>query len=402
MPLIKGFFNKKEKKHTCHTYNIKKYAYLCTLIMNELLMIVNEDRFFLSHRKDIALAAQKEGWDVTIVCKDTGQRQDVEALGIKMIELPINPTGTDLWQELKTFFFLLRLYRHHKNAIVHHVGMKLILWGGLAAKLAGIRGVVNAVSGLGIMFSGHLSLMAKGILGIVRFSHRRKNVKDIFQNDEDKQLFIQNHIISEQDSVYIKGSGIDLRTYTYEPEPSDAVVRILFTARMLKEKGVLVLIEAANILKKDYEGRVEFLLCGGLSKNPKAIQKVELEQMCDGNYIQWLGFRNDVLDLLINSHIMAFPSYYREGVPKSLIEACAVGRPIITTNSIGCKDTVDNGSNGFLIPPKDAEALAEKLRFLIEHPEIRKEMGKKGRAKAEQEFSMDDVISRHLNIYHSL
>ncbi|MBP5713827.1 MAG: glycosyltransferase family 4 protein [Prevotella sp.] len=371
--------------------------------MKELLMIVNEDRFFLSHRKDIALAAQKDGWDVTIVCKDTGQRQDVEALGLRMMELPINPTGTDIRQEFKTFLFLLKLYRRHKEAIVHHVGMKLILWGGLAAKLAGIRGVVNAVSGLGVMFStDHLSFMAKGILWIVRFSHHRKNIKDIFQNDEDKQLFLQNYIINEQDSVYIKGSGIDLRTYTYEPQPSDAVIRILFTARMLKEKGVLVLIKAANILRKDYKDRVEFLLCGGLSNNPKAIQKNELEQMCDGRYIQWLGFRSDVRELLVNSHIMAFPSYYREGVPKSLIEACATGRPIVTTNSIGCKDTVDDGSNGFLTPPQDATALAEKLRILIEHPEIREEMGKNGRAKAEREFSLDDVIRKHLDIYHSL
>jgi len=368
-----------------------------------LLMIVNEDRFFLSHRKDIALAAQKEGWNVTIVCKDTGQKQDVEALGLKMIELPINPTGINLRQESKTFLFLLKLYKKHKDAIVHHVGMKLILWGGLAAKLAGIRGVVNAVSGLGVLFpTDHLSLMAKGILYIVRFSHHRKKVKDIFQNEEDKQLFIQNHILSEQDSVFIKGSGIDLRTYTYEPQPSDTVIRILFTARMLKEKGVLVLIEAANLLRKDYEGRVEFLLCGGLSNNPKAIQKTELEQMCDGHYIQWLGFRTDVHELLVKSHILAFPSYYREGVPKSLIEACAVGRPIITTYSIGCKDTVDDGSNGYLIPPQDAAVLAEKLRILIEHPEIREEMGKNGRKKAEREFSIDDVVNRHLAIYRSL
>ena len=372
-------------------------------MIKELLMIVNEDRFFLSHRKDIAMAAQKEGWSVTIICKDTGQRKDVEALGLKMAELPINPTGTNLRQELLTFWFLLKLYRHHKDAIVHHVGMKLILWGGLAAKLAGIRGVVNAVSGLGVLFStDRLSLMAKGILGILRFSHHQKNIRDIFQNNEDEQLFIHHRIIQPQDVVFIKGSGVDLDTYKYTPQPSNPVIKVLFTARMLKEKGVLILIEAANILRKDYEGRVEFLLCGGLSNNPKAIQKDELEQLCDGNYIQWLGFRTDVRQLLINSHIMAFPSYYREGVPRSLIEACAIGRPIVTTHSIGCKDTVDDGSNGFLVPPQDPVALAEKLRILIEHPELREEMGKNGRKKAEQEFSLNDVVRKHIDIYQSL
>ena len=125
-------------------------------------MVVNEDRFFLSHRKDIALSAQREGWDVHIVCKDTGQRADIEKFGLKMMELPINPTGTNLWQEIKTFFFLLSLYRKNRDAIVHHVGLKPILWGSLAAKFAKVKGVVNAVSGLGILFSeGNISYMAE-------------------------------------------------------------------------------------------------------------------------------------------------------------------------------------------------------------------------------------------------
>lgn len=371
--------------------------------MRELLLIVNEDRFFLSHRKDIALAAQREEWDVTVVCKDTGRRQEVEALGLKMTELPINPTGTDMRQELKTFRFLYKLYCKHRGAVVHHVGLKLMLWGGLAARLAGVRGMVNAVSGLGVMFSSDkLSLKAKGILRILRFSFNRKGVTVIFQNQEDRQLFLQHHVCSTSQSTFIKGSGVDLNSFRYFPQPENTTVKVLFTARMLKEKGVLVLIEAANLLRKDYEGRVEFMLCGGLSNNPKAIQRAELEQMCDGRYIQWLGYRSDIRELLTRSHLMAFPSFYREGVPKSLIEACAVGRPIVTTNSIGCKDTVDDGVNGFLVPPQDPVALAEKLRTLFDHPELRAEMGRRGREKAEREFSLDTVVSKHLDIYRSL
>jgi glycosyltransferase involved in cell wall biosynthesis len=371
--------------------------------MRELLMIVNEDRFFLSHRKDIALAAKKEGWDVTIVCKDTGQRQEVEALGLKMTELPINPTGTDIRQELKTFLFLYKLYRKHKGAVVHHVGLKLMLWGGLAARLAGVRGMVNAVSGLGVMFSSdRLSVTARAILFILRFSCSRKGVIVIFQNEEDRQLFLGNHVNTPRQSVFIKGSGVDLQLFRYCPPPESATIKVLFTARMLKEKGVLVLIEAANLLRRDYGQRAEFWLCGGISNNPKAIRQSELEQLCDGRYIRWMGYRSDVRELLMQAHLVAFPSYYREGVPKSLIEACAVGRPIITTTSIGCKDTVDDGVNGFLVPPKDPAALAEKLRRLFDHPELREKMGKKGREKAEQEFSLDDVVNRHLDIYRSL
>lgn len=364
-------------------------------------MVVNEDRFFLSHRKDIALSAQQEGWDVHIVCKDTGQRADVEKFGLKMMELPINPTGTNLWQEIKTFFFLLSLYRKNRDAIVHHVGLKPILWGSLAAKFAKVKGVVNAVSGLGILFSeGNISYMAKQILRLIRFANDPKRVRVIFQNHEDEQLFLRNRVIDKEQAVFIKGSGVNLEEFHYAPQPESDVIKVLFTGRMVKEKGVLVLIEAANALRNDYEGKVEFLLCGGLHNNPQAMKESEIHQLCDGKYIQWLGFRKDVNQLLQQCHIVAFPSYYREGVPKSLIEACAVGRPIITTNSIGCKDTVENGKNGFLVPPKHSERLAQTLRILIEDAQLREKMGKEGRLKAEKEFSLEQVVRMHMAIYN--
>ena len=366
-------------------------------------MVVNEDRFFLSHRKEIALAAQKEGWDVTIVCKDTGQRKDVEALGLKMLELPINPTGMNLRQEFRTWWFLYNLYLKNRDTVVHHVGLKNILWGGLAAKLAGVHGVVNAVSGLGAIFSGKkMGMTARGILTLMHFSNKRKRVKVIFQNQEDKYLFLQHGVIEERQTEFIKGSGVDLNIFKYVPEPESETLKVVFTARMVKEKGVMELIEAAEKLRHDYDGRVEFWLCGRLAVNADAISKEELENRCDRKYIKWLGFQKDIKSILEQCHIMAFPSYYREGVPKSLIDACAVGRPIITTNSIGCKDVVDDGVDGFLVPVKDSEALAQKLRILIENKELRVRMGKAARQKAEREFSINNVIDKHLEIYSRL
>lgn len=371
--------------------------------MKKLLMIVNEDRFFLSHRKEIAIAAQQAGWDVTIVCKNTGRRKEVEALGLRMTELPINPTGTNILEELKTFRFLFNLYRKNKDAIVHHVGLKDILWGGIAARLTGVKGVVDAVSGLGVIFSDDSpSLIAKAILLLLRFNHQRKGTRIIFQNHEDEDLFLSNHIIKKEETIFIKGSGVNLEEYPYTPQPNTDTVKVLFTARMVKEKGVTFLIEAAERLRKDYEGKVEFWLCGGLSRNPKALKKNELQQLCDGSYIQWLGYRSDIKQLLQQTNIMAFPSYYREGVPRSLIEACAIGRPIVTTDSIGCRDTVDDGRNGFLVPIKDSVTLAEKLRILIDDAQLREEMGKASRQKAEREFSVADVVSKHLDVYEQL
>lgn len=371
--------------------------------MKKLLMIVNEDRFFLSHRKGIALAAQKAGWNVTVVCKDTGRRNEVEALGLKVLELPINPTGMNPVQEFRTLWFLYTLYKKNRDAVIHHVGLKNILWGGLAAKLAGVRGVVNAVSGLGAIFSkGKMGLLAKGVLYVMRFSNRRKNVKVIFQNNEDRALFLQCRVIEEAQAEFIKGSGVDLNEFKYVPEPDSETLKVVFTARMVKEKGVIELIEAAERLRKAYEGLVEFWLCGRLAANADAVSKEELESRCDGKYIKWLNFQEDTRSILEQSHIMAFPSYYREGVPKSLIDASAVGRPIVTTNSIGCKDVVDDGVNGFLVPIKDSKALAEKLRVLIEDKDLRIKMGRAARVKAEKEFSLADVVRKHLEIYNRL
>lgn len=384
--------------------------------MRKLLMIVNEDRFFLSHRKEIAIAAQRAGWDVTVVCKDTGRWDEMQALGLKTMELPINPTGMNLKQELRTWWFLYTLYINNRDAIVHHVGLKNILWGGLAAKLAKVHGVVNAVSGLGAIFSGDkMGMMAKGILAVMRFSNKRKRVKVIFQNEEDKNLFLNSGVVKESQVEFIKGSGVDLNDFRYVPEPDSDTLKVVFTARMVKEKGVIELIEAAERLRKEYEGRLEFWLCGRLAVNADAVSKEELETRCDGRYIKWLDFQKDIKSILEQCHIMAFPSYYREGVPKSLIDACAVGRPIVTTSSIGCKDVVDDGVNGFLVCPeglnnKDkiknnkafVEALAERLRILIEDKALRIKMGRAAREKAEREFSIEHVIEKHLEIYSRL
>lgn len=371
--------------------------------MTKLFIIVNVDWFFLSHRKDIALSAQKAGYDVTIVTKDTGKKSVIEALGLEVIDLPMNRSGQNIIEEVHTCWFLYRLYRHEKPDIVHHVGLKTILWGTLAAKLAKIHGVVNAVSGLGIFFSEeNKSLVSKLLPKVLRFSHHRKKLAVIFQNNEDEGLFLKNGIIKEEQAFMIKGSGVDLNLYCYTPEPEDGKVKVLFTARMIVEKGVFVLVDTALKLKEQYKDKVEFLLCGGLDDNPKAIKEEELKAVCDGEYIQWLGYRTDVLELLKSCHIVAFPSYYKEGLPKSLIEATAVGRPIVTTNSIGCKETVIDGYNGYLIPIKDSNTLAERLKILFEDEGLRQNMGRNSRMLAEKDFSIENVIQKHLEIYNQL
>lgn len=371
--------------------------------MNNLFIVINIDHFFLSHRKEIALNAQKAGYEVTIVTKDTGKIKEIEMLGLKVIDLPMSRSGKKIWEELYTCWFLYNLYHREKPEIVHHVGLKTILWGTLAAKWAKVHGIVNAVSGLGIIFSEEKrTMIAKLLPAVLRFSHHRKKLTVIFQNDDDQLLFLKSRIINESQAYKIKGSGVDLKQYSYTPEPEGQRIKVLLTARMIVEKGIFILTDAAMKLKEQYKDRVQFLLCGGLDDNPVAIKEDELQAVCDGDYIKWLGYRTDILNLLKDCHIVAFPSYYKEGLPKSLIEAAAIGRPIVTTNSVGCKDTVVEGYNGFLVPVKDSDALADRLKVLIENKHLRCEMGKNSRRLAEKYFSIDDVVTKHLEIYEKI
>ena len=371
--------------------------------MNKLFIVVNVDWFFLSHRKDVALAAQKAGWDVTIVTADTGKLKNIESLGLTVINLPMSRSGMNILQELGTLNFLRKLYKREKPDVVHHVGMKTILWGTLAAKFAKVKGVVNAISGLGGFFAeDNKGLMARVMPKVLKFSHNRKNLLCIFQNDEDKGLYVKNGIIKPEQARYIKGSGVHLDEFCYTPEPTEGKIHVILTARMIVEKGVFILTEAAEKLRPKYGETVKFLLVGGIDDHPGAITKEQLDAVCDGSYIQWLGYRTDVKELLQSSHIVAFPSYYMEGLPKSLIEADAIGRPVITCNSVGCKETVIDGYNGYLIPTKDVDALVEKLDILLSDAELRQEMGRNSRKYAEENFSIDVVIERHLSIYDEL
>lgn len=369
--------------------------------MAKLFIIVNQDSFFLSHRKPVAEAALAQGYDVTIVAQDTGRSADIRALGLGFIDLPIDKAGVNPVKEASTFWFLYRLFRREKPDIVHNVGLKAILWGGLAARLAGVKGIVSAVSGLGVLFSPDYPRkgLRKAVTSVLKYIHRKEGVCCIFHNMEDRDVLLQAGVVTESQCFRTMGSGIDLNEYAYCSEPTEGKIHILFTARMVEDKGVLVLVEAASRLKDEFADSVDFLLCGGLDTNPKAITKEQLESLCDGTYIKWLGMRSDVLRLLRESHIFAFPSYYKEGLPKSCIEAAAVGRPVVTCDSTGCRDAVEDGVTGFLVPVKDSEALAERLRWLITHPQERKMMGEAARAFAEKTFSIKEVVDIHMDIY---
>lgn len=370
----------------------------------KLFIVVNQDFFFLSHRLPIGVTAKDAGYDVTIVSEDTGVSDKIREAGLNTINLPINKAGTNIKDEIKTFFFLYKLFRREKPDIVHLVGLKTMLWGSMACRLAGVKAMVSAVCGLGVLFDEEHShsFMTRSILKVLRVTHKKKRLAVIFQNNDDKAIFLNAKIMKEEQCAFTNGSGINLQNYDYTPEPTDGLIKIIFTARMVEDKGTLILIDAAKKLEAEYKGKVQFLLCGGLDTNPNGITKEMLESRCDGEYIQWLGHRKDVLELLKQSHIMAFPSWYREGLPKSVIEAEAIGRPVVTTDSVGCRDTVVNGKNGYMIPIKDSDALAMALKKLIDNPELRQTMGKNAREFAVNKFDIKDVVKVHMDVYDNI
>jgi glycosyltransferase involved in cell wall biosynthesis len=219
----------------------------------------------------------------------------------------------------------------------------------------------------------------------------------IFQNENDKDIFIHHRIIKSNQSLIIRGSGVDLETYKYLPEPSGEKV-IMFLARLLKDKGLVEFCDAATALKKTgFKGR--FVLVGDIDlHNPNSITQAELNNYVSSGDIEHWGFSNNVSEIIAKSHIMVLPSY-REGLPKSLIEAAACGRAVITTDVPGCRDAITPNETGILIPIKSHHAIVNTILTLCENNDARIEMGKKGRELAESCFDITEVIGIHLSLY---
>ena len=390
-----------------------------------LIIAVNEDTFFLSHRVSVAEAAKDAGMEVIVTCSDTGHASEIIRRGFIYEPMPIAPRSLSPMDEWRVIRFLASLIRKYPDSILHFVGMKLILAGNIAVRLTpSPRGIVNAVSGLGILFMNPSGKMQKLLFSVLRLAKNRKiPTRTIFQNFEDQEVFRKAGLIGNNEAAYIKGSGVSLeqfhpaenkekRTFAsaspcdtssdVSPSESSRNMIVLFAGRLLKSKGVEDIISAAELLRPKWEGRVEFRICGGLSSKINAITKEEMETLTDGRYIKWLGNRSDMDVLMQEADIMVYPSYYREGVPRVLLEASASGLPIITCDSVGCRDTVEDGVNGFLVPPQSPAQIAEKIDRLLSDTPLRIRMGKESRRIAIRDYSLNDVVRAHLAIYTSL
>jgi glycosyltransferase involved in cell wall biosynthesis len=371
--------------------------------MKKIFLVVNVDWFFLSHRLPIALAALQQGYEVTIISKDTGRKSEVESYGLRFVDFPFERSGTNPLHEIGCIWRLFQLYRKYKPDIIHHITLKVNLLGCFAAKLAKRKNAVNAISGFGYNFTdGRNGIKQKIIRATMKMAFKSPCFHFIFQNPDDVDQFSQLQFTPKENIHLIKGAGVDLQQFAFTKAMQKEKVRIVLPARMLKDKGVFEFIEAAKKIKEHVADKAEFILVGDCDTlNLAGIQEDELKQALDIPYIQWIGFQKNMFSVLKESDIVVLPSY-REGLPKSLIEACAVGRPVITTDTQGCRECVIDGWNGFLVPVKDTEILSQKMKILIDNREQRKSMGENSRLLAEREFSIHSVIAKHLKIYNDI
>lgn len=365
-----------------------------------LAFVVNIDSFFISHRLPLALHAIQNGWDVFLLTKNSGRKEELEKKGIHVYDIPFGRTSVNPVQELRCMLKIVQIFRRIHPDVIHNVTWKGCLWGSISAKIVRNKHVVNALSGLGSVVI-HNGIISKIMMRLAKIAFKDDSSIFIFQNPDDIQWFKTRGFAPDDRIRLIKGSGIDLQLYSFhETIPKDKL-QILFPARILKDKGLFELIEAMNILRPKYEGKIELIIAGNCGDaNKTSISEAELKTMLLDGFISWIGNQKNMYPVYVKSDIVVLPSY-REGLPKSLIEACAVGRPIVTTNVPGCKECVDDEVNGYLVPAKSAFELAEAINKLIANQEKRKKFGIASRKKAEQEFSIENVIDKTFSIYNS-
>lgn len=370
----------------------------------KLLYVVNIPRFFVSHRLSLALAAQQAGFDVHVATADFDAEnvQKIIDSGLPFHALPLSQHGTSPLTEVKTFNALRALYRQLQPDLIHHVSIKPVIYGGIAARLTGRKAVVSAMSGLGYVFIG------KGVKPAVLRALTRplfklalsgKGTRIIFQNPDDRQLFIDRGLITVKKGVLIRGSGVDTGYFAGVDEVSNGYPLVLFAGRLLWQKGVGDFAEVARRL----QGKARFVVVGYEEEtSPYNVPSTQLEAWQEEGLIEWWGKRDDMPEVYAQANVVCLPSTYGEGIPKVLIEAASCARACVTTDTPGCREIVRHGVNGLLVPPNDLDALTSAVAYLIDHPEERQQMGRAGREIVINDFSFEQVVQETFSLYRTL
>lgn len=369
----------------------------------KILLVANTDWYLFNFRLALARFLKSQGLDVVMVAPDGTYAREIEANGFRFIAWNVGRQTMSPRGELQAVSQLVKIYQSEHPVLVHHFTIKPVLYGSLAARYAKIKAVVNSVTGLGYVFlkeGWKGKLIRTVILPLYHYAFSYPHIRVTFENENDQATFRKLRLLKTGKSVVIRGAGVDADYYHPVPEPSLPVPLIVFPARMLFDKGLGTLVEAARILKRRTQAR--FALVGDTDPgNPTTADESMLRGWEQEGLVEWWGFQKDMRSVYQNCNIVTLPSF-GEGLPTVLIEAAACARPIVTTDVAGCRDVVKNGVNGFLVPPNQPEALAQAIETLINEPEQRLNMGKAGRQIVLDTFTNKQVNQGIFEIYREV
>ncbi len=368
-----------------------------------LLFVVTEDWYFASHRLSHAVAAMAAGFEVAVAARVGRHERIIRESGVSVFPVSFNRSGLNPLEEIQTIAQLFRIYRRYAPDIVHQVAIKPVVYGFIAARLAGVKGVVNALGGLGHVFSseGRRARVLRNIAKLaLKLSLRGENKRLIVQNEDDRRRIVEGGLANASTVRLIRGAGVDPLDYS-RSEVAKQPPLVILPARLLREKGVGEFVAAARLLR-DHGVEARFALVGQPDDmNPASVSQQEVDDWVAEGVVEAWGWRDDMPAVLAQAQIVCLPTYH-EGFPKSLLEAAASGCAIVATDIPGCRDIVRHKETGLLVPPRDPEALAEALHTLIASPALRQNYGAAARLLVEADFALARVVIETLGIYAEL
>jgi glycosyltransferase involved in cell wall biosynthesis len=373
--------------------------------VNSILFLVTEDWYFVLHRLPIARAAQRSGYRVLVATQLSQYRELLEGEGFTVIPMVWRRNSMNPLHALGEIRQITAIYRNYKPDLVHHVALRASLYGSIAARLSGTAPVVNNLAGLGHAFSSTgrgAAVVRQGLIAAFRLLFRGKHTCTIVENSDDLAFLIDRIGLPEKQAVLIRSIGVDEQRFAFCEEQPQTVPAVVMVSRLIWPKGVRELVEAGRILRaRGISVRVR--LVGKADKaSSVSVPENVLQAWHDQGDIEWLGHQDDIPRIWAQAAIAVLPSYYREGIPRSLLEAAACGRPVVTTDMPGCREIIEDGVNGYLVVPRDVVSLADALEKLIKDPSLRDRMGRAGRERVLQHFTERHVVAQTLDTYQDL
>jgi glycosyltransferase involved in cell wall biosynthesis len=369
----------------------------------QILFVGNSLEYFLSHRLALAKAAMSHGWCVHVATPPSGRGGNLECHGITHHQLAMDRKGINPLRELRSLRRIREIYDDVRPDLVHLIGPKSVMYGGLVARWQAVPAMVCLIPGMGYMYlldglKGHI-VRALGHAGY-RLGLGHPNKRVIFQNPEDRQLFLDRHLCKASEATLILGSGVDPAAWPAIQESQGSPIA-LFASRFLKEKGVEIFADVGRqLLGEGINAR--FAIVGQVDPgNPSSVSETQIRAWERDGIENW-GFRQDMPQVFASCHLVCLPSYRREGIPKALIEAASCARPIITFDMPGCREIVENGENGLVVPTRDISAYKSAVRRLLEDAHLRRQLGMAGRKRVEEMFSLEQVIRQTLDVYNQV